>query len=313
MLAAAPASPRRAAVHRQRGEAEEPGQPGDGLHGPRAPAPAHAAAHPGGPGLRTGPRAARSFGPQILRHGLPGDARDPRADGGLDRARAALARGGLRPARGGRDGRRAAGRVLARLGPGRGRGRRRHAGEPARHAARSPTASSALLDEPSSATEQRTRGLEQSQKFDWDMAAARTLEFYRRRSLLAEPGPVAGPGRAPRAPGAAPRSTAAMRIGIDARELQGRPTGTGPLPAQPAARVDARRATTRSSPTSTARRPRTRACGSRRSSVGRSATAREPRPPLAATHAGRAPRPATASTSSSRRPTRAPCASTSRA
>jgi glycosyltransferase involved in cell wall biosynthesis len=37
-----------------------------------------------------------------------------------------------------------------------------------------------LLDDPARAAEQRRRGLEQSRQFDWDTAAKRTLEFYRR-------------------------------------------------------------------------------------------------------------------------------------
>ena len=36
-----------------------------------------------------------------------------------------------------------------------------------------------LLDDPARAEEQRRKGLEQSRLFDWDTAAARTLEFYR--------------------------------------------------------------------------------------------------------------------------------------
>jgi glycosyltransferase involved in cell wall biosynthesis len=37
-----------------------------------------------------------------------------------------------------------------------------------------------LLDDPEQAALQRRLGLEQSRKFDWDVAAAKTLEFYRR-------------------------------------------------------------------------------------------------------------------------------------
>ena len=37
-----------------------------------------------------------------------------------------------------------------------------------------------LLDNPELQNRQRVLGLEQSKKFDWDHAAAKTLEFYRR-------------------------------------------------------------------------------------------------------------------------------------
>jgi alpha-1,3-rhamnosyl/mannosyltransferase len=37
-----------------------------------------------------------------------------------------------------------------------------------------------ILDDPVRAEEQRQRGLEQSRRFDWDAAAAATVEFYRR-------------------------------------------------------------------------------------------------------------------------------------
>jgi glycosyltransferase involved in cell wall biosynthesis len=37
-----------------------------------------------------------------------------------------------------------------------------------------------ILDDPALAQEQRRRGLEQSRRFDWDAAAAATVEFYRR-------------------------------------------------------------------------------------------------------------------------------------
>jgi alpha-1,3-rhamnosyl/mannosyltransferase len=37
-----------------------------------------------------------------------------------------------------------------------------------------------LLDNPETAARQRTLGLEQSRRFDWDAAAAQTLAFYRR-------------------------------------------------------------------------------------------------------------------------------------
>ena len=59
-----------------------------------------------------------------------------------------------------------------------------------------------VLESPSTAESQRQRGLEWSRQFDWDVAARKTLEFYRQ-----------SPGR--------------VIIGVDARELAGRPTGTG--------------------------------------------------------------------------------------
>jgi alpha-1,3-rhamnosyl/mannosyltransferase len=37
-----------------------------------------------------------------------------------------------------------------------------------------------ILDDPARAAKQRAMGLERSRQFDWDIAAARTLEFYRR-------------------------------------------------------------------------------------------------------------------------------------
>jgi alpha-1,3-rhamnosyl/mannosyltransferase len=37
-----------------------------------------------------------------------------------------------------------------------------------------------LLDDPARAARQRAMGLDRSRQFDWDIAAARTLEFYRR-------------------------------------------------------------------------------------------------------------------------------------
>jgi glycosyltransferase involved in cell wall biosynthesis len=37
-----------------------------------------------------------------------------------------------------------------------------------------------LLDDPGRAADQRRKGLEASQRFDWDRAAEQTLAFYRR-------------------------------------------------------------------------------------------------------------------------------------
>ena len=69
----------------------------------------------GGPRPRLG-AGRQPLGPADPRDRLPGDARDPRADGGLGRAGAALARGGLRAAGGRGDGRRAC-RWSARAAP----------------------------------------------------------------------------------------------------------------------------------------------------------------------------------------------------
>ena len=68
---------------------------------------AHAAARAGRPGPGVGAGRDASAGPQIRATGLPGDARDPRAHGRVGGAGAALAGGGLRPARGGGHGGRA--------------------------------------------------------------------------------------------------------------------------------------------------------------------------------------------------------------
>ena len=115
--AAAPAA-RRHPVRRQRREAQEPRHAGDGLHDARPP-PAAAPARARGPRLRLGagrqPRRPADRGDR-----LPRPRRRARADGGLRDAGAALARGRLRPAGRRGDGRRPAGRVLARLGARRG-------------------------------------------------------------------------------------------------------------------------------------------------------------------------------------------------
>ena len=118
---AAPAAPaaRRHPVRRQRREAQEPRDAGDGLHDARPP-PAAAPARARRPRLRLGagrqPRRPADRGDR-----LPRPRRRARADGGLGDAGAAVARGGLRPAGRRGDGGRPAGRVLARLGARRGR------------------------------------------------------------------------------------------------------------------------------------------------------------------------------------------------
>src|SRR4029079_3429142 len=78
-----------------------------------------------------------------------------------------------------------------------------------------------ILDNPRKAEAQRQKGFERSQLFSWDLTAARTLEFYRK--VLAVHLSYTRPERHRRA-GACRASH-----------------GDGTVPAQPAARVDARR------------------------------------------------------------------------
>ncbi len=173
---------RRHPLRGQRREAEEPRQPGHGLHGARAAArtarlPPSSSWAP----ARTGRRAATISGPQIRATGYL-ETREIRALMAASlAARAPLPRGGLRPARGRGHGRRPARRLLAGLRPRGGRGRRRHPGGPARPALDRRTGSSASSTIRAYAARSGSAGLARSRRFDWDQAAAQTLEFYRTR------------------------------------------------------------------------------------------------------------------------------------
>ena len=178
--APAAAAARRHPVRRQRREAEEPRDAGDGLHDARpAQEAAAAAARARRPRLRLG--AGRQLrGPADRRDRLPRARRRPRADGRVLDARAALARGGLRPAGGRGDGRGAAGGLLARLGARRGRGRRREPRGSLRRERRSRTRIERMLEDRAQAAELRARGLERSRAYEWTHTAERTLAFYRK-------------------------------------------------------------------------------------------------------------------------------------
>src|SRR5258706_211438 len=126
-----PASTRSAALRVQPGAAEEPRHSGDGLHGPGAEAPFDPPPRPRGARLRLGP-GRHDLRPPDPGHGLPRDPRDPGPHGRLVAAGPRLARRGVRVPRDRSHGRRAARRVLARLGPGGGGPGGRHPRGPAR-------------------------------------------------------------------------------------------------------------------------------------------------------------------------------------
>ena len=284
----------------ERREAQEPREPRHGLHRPGAPPTAASRPSYWWARARTGRRAGPISGPQIHGHRLPGDPRDPGPHGRLRLPRSALPRGGLRPAGRRGHGRGTARRLLAGLSAGGGRGR----GAQRSWIPSTPRSIAhgieSVLDGPDAGRGAAPRGA-------WSGAAA----------SIGTPQP---PGRSSsidtcsspesRTTGAVPPPRP-MIVGVDASELQGRPTGTGRylrnlLRVWPAARPR-----TASSPTSTGRARRSGAALTRGSSIRPSAA------PVRglwwqerALPARRPPRPP--STSSSRPPTPVRCSSTCR-
>ena len=228
-------------------------------------------------------------GPQIVATGYLETRRRARADGGLRRAGAAVARGGLRAAGRRGDGRRAAGRLLARLRARRGRGRRGEPRGPARRERPRARASSACSRTARSPPSCAASGLERSRAFEWSTTAARDA-----RLLPQGPWPLA--------------RWSSGSTGASSRGVRREPAATSATCCATGARP-----ATRSSSTSTGR-PRSTRC---------STTSAIRKRPLgdgvargicvAGGPAAPAPPAPTRSTSSSRRPTPARCGSTGRA
>ena len=221
-------APRRHPLRGQRGEAQEPREPGHGLHGPLAPAPAPAAAGAGGPGLgvdagRHRRRARRSAPPATC------ETREIRAlmaasallvlpsleEGfGLPVAEAMAAGLPVVCSRGSALEEVAGDAAHPRRPPGRRLDRRR--------------ASSGCSTTRRYAESLRRSGPRAQPRFDWDRTAQQTLDFYRK---VLESGSLSRRRRAV--------------------SSQGRPTGTGRYLRSLLRRWTERVATTGSSPTST--------------------------------------------------------------
>ena len=233
---------------------------------------AHAAPASWSARARTGRRAARITGPQIRADGLPRDARDPRPHGRVVGAGAAVARGGLRPARGRGHGRRPARRVLARVRARGGGRRRRHPREPARHAVDRRRHREASWTTRARAEKQRAMGLERS-----------------RASTGTSP---------PRAPSSSTAGSCGCLIAIGDRRrasCQGRPTGTGRYLRNLLRDWTRERAATGCSSYFNGRRARGPGAATRPAIVARAAGARAgPRARVAGAPPARAPRAPTA-------------------